>query len=141
MLKHPVYALLILLLQPAPLIATNNNIIDLGLTEKQLGYRNKQLLIPLTLESVPVQPILEMRFKVIEASVCPDTYTPTELYVNGTLLGEISFIEFDNNDERSVKMEIPSELLNVGENTIRINSGSCEKAIDVMQFNSIKIHQ
>jgi len=115
--------------------------IDLGLTEKELGYKDRSVTVPVDLEKVPNNPRIDLSFKVIEASTCQDTYSATELLVNGRNVTDIDFTELNEGENQAISVPIPKNMLVVGRNEVTIITGSCQKALDAMQFNNLRLYQ
>ncbi len=123
----------------APLTTMNQQtgIIDLGLKGQQLGQIKTTYLIPLQLESAPIKASIEMSFVVITTGICPSSYFPTEVFLNGESIAEIDFRELDEGSKQALHIELPMQHQRQGKNEIKIITGDCNEGLDSLRFNNV----
>lgn len=100
------------------------------------------LEIPFSLVNIPQKAKLKINFLVDSKGRCPLTYKPTTISLNKKRIGEIDFLRNYMKGEMVVHIiELPSEVLKIGENLIRIDMGSCKLANDEMRLHYILLLQ
>lgn len=116
----------------APLVNLSNNPVD-------IGTKIKEHVVPFKLASVPENAVLRLQFGVVRQGTCPKTYDATTVRVNNESVASLDFREFSPGAEKDIKIPIPNDILVVGENQLKIRTGSCKFDIDVMRLDSLTI--
>ncbi len=96
---------------------------------------------PFSLTRIPDRPKLVLTFGVLKTGICPVTYRPTVVRINGTPVAEIDFRKFQKGELRQVTVELEPSYLKVGENLLKIRTGWCQYSIDVMRLEGITLFQ
>ena len=118
--------------QTAPLATLTNNTVE-------IGNEIKEHVVPFNLTSVPNNAVLRLQFGVVKKGRCPNTYDKTTVRVNNKSVANLDFREFSPGAEKDISVPIPDNLLVVGENQLKIRTGSCKFDIDVMRLDSLTI--
>ena len=113
--------------------------VDLGLKGEQLGDVKNVYKIPVVLDEIPSNAVINMKFDVITTGVCHVSYEPTEIFLNDESIQEIDFREMDEGSKQDIRVSLPEEYLKVGKNTIKIISGQCNEGLDSMKFNGVSL--
>lgn len=96
---------------------------------------------PFSLNRIPEKPKLNLIFGVIKTGICPVTYRPTIVRINGTPVAEIDFRKFKPGELRHLTIDIGPSYLKIGENLLQIRTGWCQYSIDVMRLEEITLFQ
>lgn len=110
----------------------SNNAVDIGTTIKEH-------VVPFKLTSVPNNAVLRLQFGVVRAGSCPKTYEATTVRVNDESVASLDFRNFKPGAEKDISVPIPDDVLVVGENQLKIRTGSCKFDIDVMRLDNLTI--
>ena len=93
------------------------------------------LEIPFSLAHIPQNAKLKISFLVDSKGRCPKTYEPTEIFLNKKRVEELDFLRNYMRGEMVVHIiSLPSEIVKLGENLIRIDMGSCQYGKDEMRL-------
>lgn len=101
----------------------------------------REYVVPFTLGSVPDRAALHLQFGVVRKGWCPRTYRPTTIDLNRKSLASLDFRTFAQGSEKDIRVPVPSGILKVGENVLRIRTGSCQFDVDVMRLNNLTLLQ
>jgi len=113
--------------------------VDLGLTGKQVGDVKNVYKVPVILETIPSNATINMKFVVLTSSICPASYSPTEVFLNGESIHDIDFREMNDGSKQNINIPLPEKFLKIGPNMIKIISGQCNEGLDSMQFNGVSM--
>lgn len=115
-------------------INESTRLIDAG--EKPIEVTpSSPLEIPFSLAGIPQKAKLKISFLVDSKGRCPKTYEPTTISINKKRIEEIDFLRNYMKGEMVVHIiTLPSEVLKIGENLIRIDMGSCQYGKDKMRL-------
>lgn len=105
----------------------------------EIGTTIKEHVVPFKLASVPKNAVLRLQFGVVQKSRCPKTYDDTTVRVNDESVARLDFRDFKPGAEKDISVPIPDDLLVVGENQLKIRTGSCKFDIDVMRLDNLTI--
>ncbi len=93
------------------------------------------LEIPFSLAVIPKTAKLKISFLVDSKGRCPKTYEPTVISLNKKRVEELDFLRNYMKGEMVVHIiSLPSEVLKIGENLIRVDMGSCQYGKDKMRL-------
>jgi len=124
---------------PVTNINQQTGIIDLGLKGKRLGQTQTTYRIPLQLDTAPIKADITMSFVVISTGVCPASYFPTEIFLNGESIAEIDFRELDEGSKKNLSINLPMQYQQQGKNEIKIITGDCNEGLDSLRFNNVAL--
>lgn len=127
------------LVAPTAIIKNQSSIVDLGLKGTQLGQVKSTYLIPLILEQAPIKSSIELSFDVITTGICPASYFPTEIFLNGESIAEIDFRGLDEGSKQDLNIALPEKHQVQGKNIIKIITGDCNEGLDSMRFNDVAL--
>lgn len=108
-------------------------------SKKEMHDSTQIYSFPFEIESNNQDASLSLDFVVIDMGHCPVSYQPTTVSVNGQLVDEIDFRDFDYQERYKFDIPISKQMLVAGRNKIEIVTGECSYDIDDMVMNDLKI--
>ena len=122
-----------------PPVVTVDKSVSLIKSKKEMHDSTVVYRFPFEIESNNQDASLTLDFVVIDMGHCPSTYQPTTVSVNGQLVDEIDFREFDYKERYKFDIPISKNTLVAGRNKVEIVTGECSYDIDDMVMNDLKI--
>lgn len=89
------------------------------------------------LTEIPADAKLHIGFAVLQAGICPLTYQPTVVRLNGQKIKEVDFRE--RSGQEDLEIDVPPNLLRVGENSVKVTMGKCQYKADKMRLNDLRL--
>jgi len=118
--------------QNAPLASLSNNPVD-------IGTAIKEHVVSFKMASVPNDAVLRLQFGVVKTGSCRKTYEATTVRVNNESVASLDFRNYRPGAEKDINVPIPDGVLVVGDNQLKIRTGSCKFDIDVMRLDNLTI--
>jgi len=88
---------------------------------------------------IPEEPKIEVQFKVKTAGSCNKTYEPTTFFMNGDSFAELDFRDFDLGSDMKLTLDVPHDLMVVGENQLKVITGECQFGVDSMNMDKMTL--